>query len=167
MALVHIIKGLRLFTRIAIIFSLVPILFLTDALAISLYKWVDAEGNVSYQDSPPPSGQTFEEKTFTGQAAVPGKASNSSSQLPVLFYVSSDCNDCGTVRVILEMNKVPYKQILIDFNEQAQQQLLATSGSNKVPTVVIGDQVIEQLDRRYLENALRAGGHPRPRLIEE
>lgn len=154
-------------SRFAIAFTCFSALVSFELSAISLYKWVDAEGNVSYQDSPPASGQAFEEKTFSDRAPAIGTTARPESQLPVSLYVSSDCKNCEFVRTILEMNKVPYKQYLTDFNKDIQQQLLEISGSNRVPTVVIGEKVIDKLDRESLEIALRLGGHPRPSLIGE
>lgn len=159
--------ALRAIKRCSIAYLCFSLLFFTDLFAVSLYKWVDSDGNISYQDRPPSAGQKFEEKIFSDSVASTTRTSETGTQLPISLYVSNDCSNCDAVRIILEMNKVPYKQHLIDFNQDIQQALLAISGSNKVPTVVIGEQVIEQLDRRSLENALRLGGHPRPPLIEE
>ena len=155
--------------RLSIAFACIFTFASSDLLAVSLYKWVDTEGNVSYQDTPPPVGQTFEEKSFADKPPSSSLQANSSSdnRLPVSFYTSNDCRNCDSVRTILEMNKVPYKQYLTSFNEENQQKLLAASGSNRVPTVMIGDQLISKLDRRSLESALRQSGYPRPPLIEE
>lgn len=98
-------------------------------------------------DRPPASGQAYEEKMFSDRAPAVDSTARPGSQLPVSLYVSSDCRNCELVRTILEMNKVPYNQYLTDFNNDIQQQLLEISGSDKVPTVVIGEKVIDKLDR--------------------
>lgn len=156
-----------IFKRITFAFAFFSTLASFDLLAVTLYKWVDADGNVSYQSSPPLGGQAFEEKSFSDSKPSSTQATVNGNQLPVSFYISKDCRNCEMVRTILEMNKVPYTQHLTDFNPEIQQDLLAVSGSNKVPAVVIGDQLIKDLDPRSLESALRLSGYPRPALIEE
>jgi len=154
-------------SRFAIAFTCLSVLASFELSAISLYKWVDAEGNVSYQDSLPLKGQVFEEKSISDNVPASNQTTNDGGQLSVSFYVSNDCSRCEAVRTILEMNKVPYNQYLTDFNQDIQQQLLEISGSTRVPAVVIGERVIDKLDRRNLESALRLSGYNKPALIEE
>ena len=160
-------SGVYTIRRFSIVFACFSALLSSNLSAVSLYKWIDAEGNVSYQDTPPPVGQAFEEKSFADKTPSSSLPANSGSRLPVSLYISNDCANCNAVRTILEMNKVPYKQYLTDFNKDIQQELFTISGSNKVPAVVIGKQVVDKLDRRSLESALRQGGHPWPPLIIE
>ena len=139
-------------------------LYSANANAVKLYKWVDAEGKISYQDQPPPSGQVFEEKSFTDQGASTGtnpdvSRSRAIRENPIVLYVAENCDSCDMVRTILEMNDAPYQQIAVDSDIAKQDELKKVAGSIRVPTVTIGGQVVEQLDRKRIEDALRQNGY--------
>lgn len=139
-------------------------LFSSNSFAVKLYKWVDSEGKVSYQDTPPPSGQAYEEKSYTDEG------SNNSSNPdvtrarairdnPVTLYTADNCASCDSVRTILEMNKVPFDQVAVDKNTELQKKLKDIAGSIRVPTLTIGDTVVRELDRNRIEDALKDGGY--------
>jgi len=139
-------------------------MFSSNSFAVKLYKWIDAEGKVSYQDRPPPSGQAYEEKSFTDQ----GTRSGSNPEInrarairdnPVTLYIAENCDSCDTVRSILEMNNVPFEQLAVDENAELQKKLKNIAGSIRVPTLTIGDTVVQELDRNRIEDALKAGGY--------
>lgn len=139
-------------------------LFSTHANAVKLYKWVDAEGKVSYQDQPPPSGQAFEEKSFTEQGVRNGRnpdvsRSRAIRENPIVLYVANNCDSCDIVRTILEMNNAPYEQVAVDSDVEKQDELKELVGSIRVPTVTIGGEEIKQLDRKRIEDALRQNGY--------
>ena len=139
-------------------------LFSTHANAVKLYKWVDAEGKVSYQDQPPPSGQAFEEKSFTEQGTSTGvnpdvSRSRAIREKPIVLYVADNCESCDMVRTILEMNDAPFEQIAVDSDIEKQDELKKIAGSIRVPTVTIGGQEVKQLDRKRIEDALRQNGY--------
>jgi len=139
-------------------------LYAANANAVKLYKWVDTEGKVSYQDQPPPSGQAFEEKSFTDQGASTGtnpevSRSRAIREKPIVLYVADNCDSCDMVRTILEMNDAPYEQIAVDSDIKKQDELKKIAGSIRVPTVTIGGQEIKQLDRKRIEDALRQNGY--------
>ena len=136
----------------------------TNANAVKLYKWVDADGKVSYQDRPPPSGQAFEEKSFTDQGTSTGNnpevsRSRAIREKPIVLYVADNCDSCDMVRTILEMNDAPYEQIAVDSDLEKQEQLKKIAGSIRVPTVTIGGEEVRQLDRKRIEDALRQNGY--------
>ncbi len=155
------------------VFGLLALVLLISSMsnsvtASTLYKWIDKDGKISYQDRPPPVGQAYEEKSFADKSPASESDAdlNSEIKLPVDFYISNDCSTCDSVRTILEMNRVPYNQLLIDFNDKYQQRLIDIVGALIVPTVTIGGEPVTNLNRSSLESALSAGGHPEPRLTE-
>lgn len=132
--------------------------------ALTLYKWIDADGKVSYQDSPPPSGHLFEKKIIQ-QATLkktPAATNDSTIKEPIEFYFSSECSKCDEVRAILQANNVPFIQNLIDYNPKKKQALIELTGSDAVPILTIGGKTIPELDQSNLEIALRNGGYPEP-----
>jgi len=139
-------------------------LFSSNSFAVKLYKWVDAEGKVSYQDRAPPAGQAYEERSFTDQGTRSGSNPEVSRarairENPITLYIAENCDSCETVRSILEMNKVPFEQVPVDTDAKLQKKLKNIAGSIRVPTLTIGDTVVKELDRNRIEDALRAGGY--------
>lgn len=137
---------------------------------VTLYKWVDAEGNVSYQDTPPPAGQKYEERSFSVDGARTGnlnaEVARSQAVLnnPIILYRADNCDSCDLVETILNGFNAPFTGIPVDIDETEQQKLLGLIGSIRVPTLTIGDTVINGTNRAAIEDALRAGGYPDPEV---
>ncbi len=151
--------------------------------AQSLYKWVDANGNVTYQDTPPPSNVEFEEQTYTDPDAPVSEpaysdeagddaGNNAEDQLntavetsPVSLYSIPSCDACDLVRLFLDNNAVPYAEKNIRGNETLQQELKEISGELTVPTVVIGDKVIDGYSKSALRETLIDKNYPLDQLV--
>lgn len=137
-----------------------------SAHAVTMYKWVDADGNISYQDRPPPSGNTYEQKSFSDEGARTGGTntdvarSRAVSDNPVVLYVAENCESCNLVGAILDANKVPYQSIKVDTDAAAQRKLKELAGSLRVPTLTIGKKTLNGVDRAGIERALREAGYP-------
>lgn len=139
----------------------------TTTLAVKLYKWVDDEGNISYQDTPPQAGQKFEEKSFSDEGARTGDTnadvalSRAVQENPVVLFMADNCDSCDLVSRILESNYIPYDAIEVDTDSAAQQKLIGLIGAIRVPTLTIGDEVLNGSNRTAIENALARNGYPK------
>jgi len=139
----------------------------TTTLAVKLYKWVDDEGNISYQDTAPPAGRKYEEKSFSDEGARTGDTnaevarSRAIQENPVVLYAANNCDSCDLVSRILESNYIPYDTIEVDTDSSAQQELIELIGSIRVPTLTIGDEVLNGSNRAMIENALTRNGYPK------
>ena len=166
-------KGLGDCLRVIVLFTLCGLVN-----AQSLYKWVDANGNVTYQDTPPPSNVEFEEQSYTDPDAPVSESANSDDagnnaedQLntaveasPVSLYSIPACDACDLVRLFLDNNAVPYAEKNIRGNESLQQELKEISGELTVPTVVIGDKVIDGYSKSALRETLIDKNYPLDQL---
>ena len=170
-------KGLGGCLRVIVLFTLCGLVN-----AQSLYKWVDSNGNVTYQDTPPPSNVEFEEQTYTDPDAPVSESANSDEagddagnnaedQLntavqasPVSLYSIPACDACDLVRLFLDNNAVPYAEKNIRGNETLQQELKEISGELTVPTVVIGDKVIDGYSKSALRETLIDKNYPLDQL---
>lgn len=136
--------------------------------AVTLYKWVDAEGNISYQDTPPPAGQKYEERSFSLEGARTGDRnaeiarSEATRENPVTLYRADNCESCDVVETILNSNNVPFSVIQADTDTEAQKKLNELIGSIRVPTLTIGTNVINGTNRAAIEDSLEAAGYPEP-----
>ena len=137
--------------------------------AQSLYKWVDENGNVTYQDSAPPSNVNYEEQVYTDPDAPPVKEVDEgdipnmddiAEANPVSFYSVPDCDACDLTRLLLDNNEIPYAEKDIQNNISMQQELQQQSGKLQAPTVIIGDKVIDGYSKSALTDALLEKGYP-------
>ncbi len=148
-----------------IVLILFSALLSNAAHAVKLYKWVDAEGNVSYQDQPPQKGQKFEEKSFsesgtnTQRNADVGRE-KAALKSPVTLYIAPKCDSCDLVRTVLDLYRVPYTQLDVEDNPDAQKKLIKAAGSVRVPSLTVGDSVVNGFNRNKIEDALREHGYP-------
>lgn len=139
-----------------------------SALAVTLYKWVDEQGNISYQDTPPPAGQKYEERSFSDEGARTGERnadiarSQAASEYPVTLYRADGCDSCDLAETILNSNKIPFTIVEVDTDTDAQKELQELVGSVRVPTLTIGEYLINGANRAAIEDALRANGYPAP-----
>ncbi len=137
----------------------------STASAVTLYKWTDADGNVSYQDQQPPPGQKYEEKSYSDQGANTQSnpdidRSKAARENPVTLYVAPDCSSCDLARTVLDLHKIPYENVDVEENHIAQQQLIKIAGAVRVPSVTVGSEVITGFDRNRIEDALKLKGYP-------
>ena len=133
--------------------------------ATSLYKWVDENGNVTYQDSPPPNHVEFEETTIdrpaaplddeTGQLIEEAALSN-----PVSLYSVPVCDSCDLVRMLLERHSIPFAEKNVRSNLAMQNELEEKSGALVVPTLIIGDKILDGFSRSAITSSLTEAGFP-------
>ena len=136
----------------------------TTASATKLYKWVDRQGNVSYQDSPPPSNYgKVEERTFKGgsSAADDPALAAAVAKSPVVLYATAKCAPCDMVRNYLNTRKVPFTEKNAAGDVAVQEELRKAAGSLTVPTVAVGSKVITEYSQAWLDSELDQAGYPK------
>ncbi|MHB8744367.1 MAG: glutaredoxin domain-containing protein [Sulfuricaulis sp.] len=130
-----------------------------------LYKWVDSQGRVSYHDQPPPDGTDYQvQKKVLG----PNHSDNQDDTLakiaekyPVVLYAVPHCGACDLARAYLQKRKVPFTEKNVDSNVDQQQALKKISGSLSVPTITIGDKVMNGYVESVLKGMLDDVGYPK------
>ncbi len=88
---------------------------ISSTTATELYKWIDSDGNVTYQDTAPPSNVSYEEQTYadpseTLREEVNLSIESAAEESPVSFYSVPSCDSCDLVRLYLEKNVVPFTE---------------------------------------------------------
>jgi len=115
--------------------------------AASLYKWVDEDGNVVYQDTPPPGDVEFEESKVDGvkptiSSDVGKQIEDAALENPVSLFTVPVCDSCDLVRLLLEKKSIPFAEKDVRNNQETQAELQEISGTLSVPTLVIGSKVL-------------------------
>lgn len=73
----------------------------------------------------------------------------------VIIYSASWCAFCHTAKAYLNSLKVPFKEIDVDNDHSAAQDLVRKTGMSAVPVIEIGDETIIGFDRQRIDLALR------------
>lgn len=144
---------------------LVLSVLMAPAHGATLYKWVDANGNVTYQDTPPPENVQFEESTVDPlPEPLPEDAGRQIEEAalenPVSLFTVPECDTCDLVRLYLEGNSIPFAEKDVRTNLETQAELEKITGTLTVPTLVIGEQVLDGYSRRAIRDALANAGFP-------
>ena len=129
------------------------------AQAATLYKWVDKNGNVSYQDRAPPSdsGRVEERALQTGDVA-----NGDQKALPtVVLYSVRKCPGCDQARDYLRKRKVAFTEKNVESDVKLQSELKEKAGSLSVPTILVGDKVMRGYLESLLEDELTRVGYPK------
>jgi glutaredoxin len=133
------------------------------AQAAKLYKWVDKDGNVTYQSTPPPDHPAEEKDFNTG----PSAATDTAPRPAVVLYIAPKCSACDLARAYLDKRKVPYTLKNADSDLAVQEELKNKSGGLSVPTIIVGDKVMRGYVESLLEGELDAAGYPKTEAAGE
>lgn len=129
-----------------------------------LYKWVDREGNVSYHDYPPPDESKYkvEERLIKGEKAPAKKPveENDKPLPPVVMYMIPKCLSCDMARTYFQRRKVPFTEKNVEGNRLLIEELKKKSGTLSVPTILVGDKVMQGFLESLLAGELDAAGYP-------
>lgn len=68
---------------------------------------------------------------------------------PVTIYTTRTCPFCVRAKALLDAEGVPYKEIGVDGDSRAREQLRERSGQRTVPQIWIGEQHIGGSDELY------------------
>ncbi len=142
----------------ALTHTLVCLLIISAASVASaaqkMYKWVDEQGNVTYQDRPPPTGvQVLEEYQEPNAATEEEKAT-----VAVTLYSVPICDACDLVRSILQKNGIPFTEKNAEQNAEVQKEIKDRAGQLGVPTLFIGERTLIGYNSVALRDELTAAG---------
>lgn len=131
----------------------------------SLYKWVDENGNVTYQDTPPPDNVEFEESEIDSPNTpvtddVGRLIEQAALENPISLYTVPVCDNCDLVRLLLEKNAIPFAEKDVRTNIAMQDELQQRTGALTVPTLIIGDKILDGYSRAAITSALFDAGFP-------
>ena len=132
----------------------------TPSYAQKLYKRVDKDGNVSYHDeSERKSGDNSTEikPTIAPQAIVQQPTQLEQSN-PVIVYTSQACEPCVEVLDYLNKQGIEAQEQSIN-DREVQERIFAEAGSLSVPSILIGDVLMTDVNEDALVSALQNAGY--------
>ncbi len=140
---------------------IVATLFIAFSLQVfAVVKVVECEdeaGNRSFQKTcPPDSTMVGEKKLNTG---VSSDASSKSVDIKATIYLIPDCDTCDEVKEFLSSRNITITEKNVNENIELQNELTELTGALKVPTTVIGSEVMTGYSRSKFLSVLEAAGY--------
>ena len=127
--------------------------------AVSIVECEDAQGNRSFQKTcPPGSTQLSTKKINTGSSNSAKKEANNVN-VKATLYLIPDCEACEEIKEFLGSRNISIAEKNVNENIELQTELTDLTGSLKVPTTVIGDEVLTGYSRSKFIAALEAAGY--------
>ncbi len=138
-----------------------------------LYKWVDENGNISYQDSPPPktakviNSDVLKDQPKGDQPVKELRKANQPAPVfdgdsPVMVYTADNCKPCQSVVLFLTQNQVPFIERDIRSDRRARDRLSKQSKQISVPSLFIGERIIQGHAKPMIRRALEEAGYLDP-----
>jgi glutaredoxin len=136
------------------------------------YKWIDADGRVTYSDRAPsasarpmnePGGQPA--AAPSGDSSLPYALRTAVSRYPVVLYTSRDCGVCDSGREMLEKRGVPFTERRL--RTQAEVDALKARGfaDFAVPAITVGGEKAAGFDADGWGALLDSAGYPKTSLL--
>jgi len=122
-----------------------------------MYKWVDEDGNVTYQDRPPPEASD-QMQTFGGSAETDPAAAL--QDVALTLYTKQQCDACDLVRELLNERGLPFTEKNAGTDAEVQAELKELAGVLAVPVLAIGDRVLAGYNRDLILSELVEAGFP-------
>ncbi len=126
-----------------------------DLAAQTLYRWVDEQGNVSFQDVPP-RDHVFSEQTIRTSSATP--AQDNRPAVEITFYAIADCEPCTLARNSLLESGLAFTEINPETDQEAAKRLVEQFGKVEVPLTMVGNTPIKGFNPQWLEAELAKAG---------
>lgn len=153
--------------RIALFAFAAMLLASASAQASRLYRWVDEDGNITYQDRPPPDDASRVETRDVGGRAPVARDEAGRTNTSVTLYVVPECVSCDYVRALLEKREVPFKEVNVGTDVVAQEALRKRAGDLSVPAVAIGSRIVKGYVEPILKSELDQAGFTEPAKVAE
>ena len=132
------------------------------AFAKKLYKWVDDKGNISYQDQPPPkTAKILSAKKYELEGSDKKSAETNTAQVlkpNVVVYTVDNCELCDKIIRTLNVSKVAHIALPLAADREAQNRILEGAGRIVLPSIFVGDQLIQGTTEQELTEKLIALG---------
>ena len=143
--------------------SLAMLCLFSGSASAQLYKWVGADGKVTYSDIPPPAGaKQLSTKASGGESGgvpLPEDLAAAVSKNPVTLYTGATCVPCNEGRTFLKQMGIPFSEKTVNSNEDID-KLKKVSGELQLPLLVISNSKFRGFNNADWRVALSSAGYP-------
>jgi glutaredoxin len=150
--------------KLALAFLSALSLLFSASVHAQMYKWVGADGKVTYSDVPPPASARQVEKRAAGAGAssgadLPYELSQAAKDNPVTLYTTARCIPCDSGRSLLNTRGIPYSEKTVNSNEDIA-RLKQAGGNTQLPLLLVGRIKHTGFDTDNWSTALTSAGYP-------
>jgi len=143
-----------LFATILISFSL------QGFSAVNIVECEDEQGERSFRSAcPPGTTQVGSKNVRTGSSS---RDNDKSVIIKATLFSIPDCESCEEVKEFLQARGISFVEKNASVSIEIQQELITISGALKIPTTIIGEDVIVGYERSKLEEAYTKAGGVKP-----
>ncbi|MES2047776.1 MAG: glutaredoxin family protein [Pseudomonadota bacterium] len=143
--------------------SLAMLCLFSGSASAQLYKWVGADGKVTYSDVPPPPGaKQLSTKASSGESGgvpLPEDLAAAVSKNPVTLYTGATCVPCNEGRTLLKQMGIPFSEKTVSSNDDID-KLKKVSGELQLPLLVISNSKFRGFNDAEWRVALSSAGYP-------
>ncbi len=131
--------------------------FTSVQAAVKIVECEDEEGNRSFQKVCP-TGSTIvsEKKVSTG---VSSDTSSKAVNIQATIYLVPDCDACDEVKEFLSTRNISITEKNVKDDIELQAELSKLAGALKVPTTIIGEEILSGYSRNSFMEALKTAGY--------
>lgn len=135
-----------------------------------VYRWVDAQGNVTYSDQPPPVSAR-QSATITGKGNVVEvdketyEAKVAREKHPVVLYTTACGPVCDQAKEYLAQRGIPFAAKDPSREPEIALELKKLAGALEVPVVKVGKDFVKGFERGQWGKLLDAAGYPKAPLM--
>jgi Domain of unknown function (DUF4124) len=139
----------------------------TNPAVAELYKWVGADGKITYSDTPPPpDAKKVEKKRLNDRVAEGdglGFATRDAMKKHPIVLFSTDCGQpCDQARALLSKRGIPFTEKNPEKNLADGKELKKLTGALEVPDLQVGKETpIKGFNEASWNVALDAAGYPK------
>jgi glutaredoxin len=150
--------------------AIVTLCVASFAQASQLYRWVDANGRVSYSDQPPPAN-IKQVKTLSGKGNVIEVAKESyeskvaREKSPVTLYANACGPVCDQAQDLLKQRGVPFTLKDPSLTPEDAVEVKKLTGTLEVPVLLVGKTHLKGFEVSSWNSMLDNAGYPRTPLI--
>lgn len=144
------------------------LLILPLTASAQLYRWVDANGRVTYSDQPPPAtARDVQQKKLGNNVFSTEKLSygarKAMQDFPVTLYTGQDCGKgCDDARAYLKQRGVAFSEKgLVTSEDAATYRQNVGDGPLFVPALTVGSQKFKGFEKATWERLLDDAGYPK------
>ena len=151
---------------VAALLLLAPAVLLAGtAQAQQLYRWTDSAGRTHVTDTPPPADArgvaNLKPRTSVVETSQPSyELAAAMRDFPVVLYTAPSCQEaCARAREALNKRGVPFREVQV-WDEPTNEELKKVSGSNEVPTLLVGRSVNKGFQQEAYDALLDSARYP-------
>lgn len=135
-----------------------------------VYKWVDANGKVTFSDTPPPTDAAtrVETKNYgssgSDTSTLPFELAKAVRSMPVTLYTTTNCPPCEDGKNYLKQSGIPFVEKTVTTDADVR-KITALTGNTQMPVATVGPTKLIGYNSGDWRNALSLAGYPETNML--